>query len=90
MEHFYCGYEFNPRFMGVDLKMFLYLVGAVMLELIVMSIVFKHTQQTADGTASRAMRCYFFAFRGLCLSTCISKKYTRILMTCSENAWDIN
>ena len=60
MEHFYCGYEFNPRFVGVDLKMFLYLVGAVMLELIVMSIVFKHTQQTADGTASRAMRCYFF------------------------------
>ena len=89
MEHFYCGYEFNPRFVGVDLKMFLYLVGAVMLELIVMSIVFKHTQQTADGTASRAMRCYFF-----CISWFVFEymyfEEVHTYLTCSENAWDIN
>lgn len=60
LEHFYCGYEFNPKFLAVDLKMYLYLIGAVMLELILMSIVFKHTQNTSDGNATRAMRCYFF------------------------------
>eukprot|EP00943_MAST-04B_sp_MAST-4B-sp1_P000807 g807.t1 len=60
LEHFYCGIEFNPRFLGADLKMFLYLTGAVLLELIVISIVFKHTETTSDGNATRAMRCYFF------------------------------
>jgi delta14-sterol reductase len=34
LQHFYCGVsEFNPRVMGVDVKMWLYVVGAVQLEL---------------------------------------------------------
>lgn len=31
LETFYLGHEWNPRFFGVDVKMFLYCVGAVTL-----------------------------------------------------------
>lgn len=43
VQHFYCGLsEFNPRIIGVDIKMWLYVVGAVMLQLNLLSFVAAH------------------------------------------------
>ena len=61
IEHFYCGIEFNPRMLGCDLKMFMYTVGAVMLQLIVCSCLIKHISYSASGQQpSQAMAVYVF------------------------------
>lgn len=62
LDHFYCGYEWNPRpLLGVDVKMWLYLVGAIQLELNVLGAVFDHYE--LHGRVSNAMVVYL-----LCLS----------------------
>ena len=58
--HFYLGMEFNPRWAMFDVKMFLYLVGAVMLSLIVLSAAALQAEQ--DGALSRAMLAYVGCF----------------------------
>lgn len=73
---FYLGLEFNPRYdTGVpgvaadfDWKMFLYLVGAVMLELIVCSTAAAHAEANA-GVISNAM------ITGVCLWTWFIVEY---------------
>mmetsp|Transcript_21590 Transcript_21590/g.42735 ORF Transcript_21590/g.42735 Transcript_21590/m.42735 type:complete len:212 (+) Transcript_21590:52-687(+) len=44
LEHFYCGYEWNPRVLAVDVKMVNYLLGAVMLCLVVLSALAQHLE----------------------------------------------
>ncbi len=56
----YFGLEFNPRLFGVDLKMLLYLVGAVVLGLNVASAA--AWQYETVGTVSLGMRAYAFMF----------------------------
>ena len=56
-EHFYCGVEWNPRtFFDVDIKMFNYLVGAVMLACNVASALALHLE--TRSVPSYAMSCY--------------------------------
>jgi delta14-sterol reductase len=62
--HFYLGMEFNPRWAMFDVKMFLYLVGAVMLSLNVLSAAALQAEQ--DGTLSRAMQTYVACFAWFC------------------------
>ncbi|KAI8825066.1 ergosterol biosynthesis ERG4/ERG24 [Fimicolochytrium jonesii] len=50
---FYTGVEFNPRVQGIDVKMFLYLFGAVMLELVVLASVV--AEKRRDGGVSGPM-----------------------------------
>ena len=65
LQHFYCGFKFNPRFKtlcNVDFKMFLYLVGANLLHLNILSAAYlHHTQAEAAGIPT--------TFLGLRLST---------------------
>ena len=42
LENFFFGYELNPRLFGVDVKMFLYLYGAVLLSLLLLSGLTRH------------------------------------------------
>jgi len=61
-EHFWCGLEWNPRpLLGVDMKMWLYIVGAVQLALVVYSAAVKqYTFRSKQGLSglSHAMMCY--------------------------------
>jgi delta14-sterol reductase len=59
-EHFYCGFEFNPCVFGVDSKMFLYLAGAILLQLHVLSAA--KLQTSAGGKLSWAMAAYVGCF----------------------------
>jgi delta14-sterol reductase len=45
----YCGHEWNPRVWGVDVKMWLYLVGAVQLELVLLSALYTHVSLRAEA-----------------------------------------
>jgi hypothetical protein len=69
LAHFYCGFEWNPRYLGrfeVDGKMFLYLAGAVMLALHILSAASLHQlswDRTANGLpVSNAMAVYVGCF----------------------------
>ena len=45
LEHFYCGFRFNPRpsiIGGADIKMMLYVLGANMLHLVILSATYHH------------------------------------------------
>jgi len=57
IEHFYCGIEWNPTVLGVDVKMFNYLIGAVVLACNVMSALITHLQDS-DYVCSNAMYAY--------------------------------
>ena len=48
-EHFYCGIEWNPRVLGVDIKMFNYLVGAVALACNLIGAVALHLVKARGG-----------------------------------------
>lgn len=54
LTHFFCGLsDFNPRFWpGVDIKMWLYVVGAVQLQLNILSAAAAHVQARASSAAS--------------------------------------
>lgn len=62
--NFYSGFEFNPRFYILgslfDVKMYLYLVGAILLELFILSGVFR--QVSVLGYLTKRMICYVFLF----------------------------
>ena len=58
LEHFYCGLEWNPRVLGVDVKMVNYLVGAVVLACNALSALALHVEIRGDGSASNAMCVY--------------------------------
>jgi delta14-sterol reductase len=66
--HFYCGVDWNPRFLGVDIKMYNYLVGAIMLALNILSALSVHMHKRKGlfgrGEPSNAMKtycaCFFF------------------------------
>ena len=58
--HFFLGQEFNLRYKTLDLKMFLYVVGAVMLGLNVYSAV--ALQVKNDGVISKASIAYAWMF----------------------------
>ncbi len=47
LEHFWAGLEWNPRVVGVDIKMYLYLIGAVYLQLNLLSGLAYQSQQAA-------------------------------------------
>ena len=65
---FFLGREWNPRVLGVDVKMYLYLAGAVMLQLNICSAMETQKQMiewTTDGstsTCSLAMKIYVGCF----------------------------
>jgi len=58
---FFLGSEFNPRVLGVDVKMFLYLAGAVMLQLNLLSAVTVH-MASRQGRVSLALKTYIGCF----------------------------
>ena len=58
--HFFFGQEFNLRFQLLDLKMLLYVVGAVMLGLNVYSAIALQIKQ--DGAVSKASVAYGWMF----------------------------
>ena len=59
LEHFYCGIEWNPIVGGVDIKMFNYLVGAVVLACNVLSAVATHVNHVnGSESCSNAMWAY--------------------------------
>lgn len=68
-EHFYCGVDWNPRFMGIDIKMFNYLVGSVMLSLNILSAFFLHMEgrSSASASPSNAMTVYCLCFSFFCV-----------------------
>jgi len=55
-EHFYCGIEWNPEVLGIDLKMFNYLIGAIVLACNIMAAVFTHLENVPN--CSYAMYAY--------------------------------
>lgn len=57
---FFLGHEWNPRFGNVDVKMWLYIVGAVGLQLNILSCLIKH--HVLNNTISNAMIVYVFMF----------------------------
>lgn len=65
---FFLGREWNPRFFGkkLDMKMWLYIVGAVGLQLNIFSCLqaqrFGIAENGWNGETSRAMACYCFCF----------------------------
>ena len=61
MYDFFNGMEFNPRLMGVDIKMFLYVFGAVVLELNLLSAANEQVQTTL-GHLSSNMIVYQLCF----------------------------
>jgi len=56
--NFFFGFELNPRFGDLDIKMSLYLIGAVMIELVIISTAFKQYQ--IQGIVTPAMWIYLF------------------------------
>eukprot|EP00054_Salpingoeca_dolichothecata_P020026 m.125490 g.125490 ORF g.125490 m.125490 type:complete len:387 (-) comp23468_c0_seq2:38-1198(-) len=52
---FYNGLEFNPRYGSFDVKMFLYVVGATMLQIFLVAALLKQIED--QNTASNAMIC---------------------------------
>jgi len=60
LKNFFFGFEFNPRFGEFDVKMYLYLIGAVMLALNIYSAA--ALQKKQDGVLSRAMATYASMF----------------------------
>lgn len=56
LQQFFAGLEFNPRVGLWDYKMYLYLVGAAMLEVVVLSAV--ATQQQEQGAVGHALLVY--------------------------------
>ncbi|EDQ85507.1 uncharacterized protein MONBRDRAFT_29161 [Monosiga brevicollis MX1] len=56
--HYYTGTEFNPRFGALDIKMYLYLVGALLLHVTLLSALARHVDMQPDGAPSRAMVIY--------------------------------
>lgn len=61
VHRFFLGCEWNPRFFGVDIKMLLYLVGAVGLQLNVLSFYISH-QYANGGKTSNAMYVFVGCF----------------------------
>lgn len=61
LRKFFLGREWNPRIYGVDVKMFLYLVGAVGLECNLLSALFVQLENS-NGQISNAMATYFTCF----------------------------
>ena len=61
LARFFLGGEWNPRFFDVDVKMWLYLVGAVGLGVNVLSFAVTQQQYTG-GSSSRAMTVYTGCF----------------------------
>ena len=60
---FYLGHEWNPRIFGVDIKMFLYLTGAIMLQLnLCAAMAFQAAQPAWNGHISNSMRVYVGCF----------------------------
>lgn len=59
-EHFYCGIEWNPRVLGVDVKMFNYLVGAVALACNLLGALSMHLVES-EREPSNAMIAYVFS-----------------------------
>ena len=57
LTRFFLGCEWNPRILGVDIKMFLYLVGAVGLQLNILSCMFANMEMN-NGKISNAMALY--------------------------------
>eukprot|EP00039_Didymoeca_costata_P002845 m.63060 g.63060 ORF g.63060 m.63060 type:complete len:394 (+) comp11557_c0_seq4:235-1416(+) len=57
IEHFYCGYEWNPRFFGIDLKMFNYSIGAILLLINLISCAALHIAEN-NGYISMAFTVY--------------------------------
>ncbi|KAJ3410261.1 hypothetical protein HDV05_003987 [Chytridiales sp. JEL 0842] len=58
---FWNGLEFNPRVAGIDVKMMLYTLGAVLLQLNIISMAVQHAKVNG-GNISNAMLVYLFAF----------------------------
>ena len=58
---FFLGRDWNPRLRGVDVKMWLYLVGAVGLQCNILSCL-AHQREAWGGHTSTAMLVYVFAF----------------------------
>lgn len=59
LAHMYCGIEWNPRpVLGVDIKLFNYLVGAVALACNVLSAAALHIENRITKTPSNAMLAY--------------------------------
>jgi Delta14-sterol reductase len=57
LTRFYLGSEWNPRIFNIDVKMFLYLVGAVGLQLNILSFIVAH-QKLNNGNITNAMYVY--------------------------------
>mmetsp|Transcript_19755 Transcript_19755/g.27161 ORF Transcript_19755/g.27161 Transcript_19755/m.27161 type:complete len:384 (+) Transcript_19755:449-1600(+) len=58
---FFLGQVWNPRYFGIDIKMLLYLLGAVALQLNILSCVITHLQIN-NGHASNAIITYTICF----------------------------
>jgi uncharacterized protein YneF (UPF0154 family) len=58
---FFNGLEFNPRVLGVDIKMMLYCWGATLLQLNILSMAWQHIKLNG-GVLSNAMATYVFCF----------------------------
>lgn len=61
LERFYLGSIWNPRIFGVDIKMLLYLIGAVGLQINILSCLVVQ-QENWNGDISNAMKVYLFCF----------------------------
>lgn len=57
LTQFFLGCEWNPRILGIDIKMLLYLIGAVGLQLNILSCLTAHTE-FHSGNVSYAMTTY--------------------------------
>jgi len=62
LTRFFLGHEWNPRFGNVDVKMWLYIVGAVGLQLNILSCVMKQYILMNNTNLSNAMIVYVFMF----------------------------
>ncbi|EGD72918.1 ergosterol biosynthesis ERG4/ERG24 family protein [Salpingoeca rosetta] len=59
---FFSGVQFNPRTFGLDWKMYSYVYGAVLLELVLLSATSAHMRATGDGHVQVAMAAYVGLF----------------------------
>jgi len=59
---FFLGHEWNPRFGNVDVKMWLYIVGAIGLQLNILSCLIKQNILSGNYMMSHAMILYVFMF----------------------------
>jgi delta14-sterol reductase len=69
---FYNGYEFNPRFLNIDVKMMLYSSGACLLHLNIISMLFLSIEK--HGFLSNAMLLYFLQFSWFLLEYCFFER----------------